>query len=178
LQPYEQLAKVLKSSGHESEATEVLIAKQVDLRLYGDLGWWAKLWNRVLGFSIGYGYKPHRALFGMLFFLLVGTVAFQFGYWDHLITPSNNVANERKARMDYPKFHAFIYSLDTFLPIVDLKQKGYWLPNANQGDNVIPGVRFRYGGLLRIYFWAHIVFGWILTTLWVTGFTGLVRRLN
>jgi hypothetical protein len=22
------------------------------------LGWWAKLWNHVLGFSIGYGYKP------------------------------------------------------------------------------------------------------------------------
>jgi hypothetical protein len=54
--------------------------------------------------------------------------------------------------MDYPKFQAFIYSLDNFLPIVYLKQRAIGLPNANQGDNVIPGVRFRYSGLLRIYF--------------------------
>ena len=40
-QPYEQLADVMKSYGYESEATEVLIAKQDDLRRYGDLGWWA-----------------------------------------------------------------------------------------------------------------------------------------
>jgi hypothetical protein len=86
LQPYEQLAHVLKSSGYESEATEVLIAKQVDLRRYGDLGWWAKLWNHVLGFSIRHGYKPHRALYGILIFLLLGTVFFQVGYWGHMIS--------------------------------------------------------------------------------------------
>ena len=176
--PYEQLAKVLKSSGHESEATEVLIAKQDDLRRYGDLGWWAKFAILLLGFSIRHGYKPRRALFGMLIFILFGTIAFQAGYWCHLLTRSNNLANVPIARADYPKFQAFVYSLDTFLPIVDLNQKGYWLPNANHGDNVIPGVRFRWGGLLRIYFWVHIIFGWILTTLWVAGFTGLVRRLN
>src|SRR5271165_3806248 len=176
--PYEQLAKVLKSSSHESEATEVLIAKQDDLRRYGDLGWWAKFAILLLGFSIRHGYKPRRALFGMLIFILFGTIAFQAGYWCHLLTRSNNLANVPIARADYPKFQAFVYSLDTFLPIVDLNQKGYWLPNANHGDNVIPGVRFRWGGLLRIYFWVHIIFGWILTTLWVAGFTGLVRRLN
>jgi hypothetical protein len=66
LQPYGHLAKVLKSSGYESEATEVLIAKQDDLRCYGDLGWWAKFWNLVLEFSIGHGYKPHRAFLLMI----------------------------------------------------------------------------------------------------------------
>jgi hypothetical protein len=178
LQPYDQLAKVLKESGYEREATEVLIAKQDDLRRYGELGWWAKFANCVLGFTIRHGYKPHLAFYGMLFFLLLGTVCFQAGYWCHLVTRSNNLANVPIARADYPKFQAFVYSLDTFLPIVDLYQKGYWLPNANHGDNVIPGVRFRWGGLLRIYFWVHIIFGWILTTLWVAGFIGIIRRRN
>jgi hypothetical protein len=82
----------------------------------GDLGWWAKLWNRVLRFSIGHGYKPHRALYGMLFFLLVGAVFFQIGNCGHLITPSNNVTIERKARMDYPKFHAYRLTLNPRLP--------------------------------------------------------------
>jgi hypothetical protein len=63
LQPYEQLANVLKASGYESDATEVLIAKQDDLRRYGDLNWGAKAWKHVLRFVIGYGYKPHRAFF-------------------------------------------------------------------------------------------------------------------
>jgi hypothetical protein len=178
LQPYEQLAKVLKASGYESEATEVLIAKKDDLRRYGNLGWVAKIWNRLLGISIGHGYRSHRALFGLLGFLLIGTIFFQCGFWGHVITPNYSVRADRKSTNDYPKFQAFVYSLDTLLPIVDLKQKGYWLPNANKGENVIQGIRFRWGGLLRIYLWVHILFGWVLTTLWVAGFTGIVRRLN
>jgi hypothetical protein len=114
----------------------------------------------------------------MLLFLLVGTACFQVGYWEHLITRAKNVAQEFNEPADYPKFQAFVYSLDALLPIVDLRQKGYWLPNANKGDNVIPGVGFRWGGLLRVYFWVHIIFGWILTTLWVAGFTGIIRGRN
>jgi hypothetical protein len=31
------------------------------------------------------------------------------------------------------------------------------------------------GSLLRCYFWFHIIAGWILTTLWVGGLTGLLK---
>jgi hypothetical protein len=180
-QPYEQLAKVLKSSGYESEATEVLIAKQVDLRRYGDLWWWAKLWNRVLGFSIGHGYKPHRALLWIIYLVFLGGAVFHDGYRNHLITQSSDLQNGLEVKMNYPKFQPFVYSLDCFLPIIDLRQKGYWLPNANKGyEIVVPatGLRVRWGGLLRVYFWVHTILGWALTTLWLAGFTGLVRRLK
>lgn len=30
----------------------------------------------------------------------------------------------------YPEFNSFFYSLDTFLPIVDLHQESYWIPHA------------------------------------------------
>jgi hypothetical protein len=65
----------------------------------------------------------------------------------------------------YPSFNPFIYSLDTFLPIVDLRQKGYCLPNAHK----------TVGLLVQIYLVIHIICGWILTTLWVAGFSGLIR---
>jgi hypothetical protein len=56
-------------------------------------------------------------------------------------------ASTIKSTNDYPKFQAFVYSLDTLLPIVDLKQKGYRLPNANQAENLIRGISFQWGGL-------------------------------
>jgi len=180
-QPYEQLAKVLKSSGHESEATKVLITKQDDLRRHGDLGWWAKVWNRVLGVSIGHGYKPHRAFFLMIYFVGLGAGMFHDGYKNHLITPSSEVKNEYGTKTNYPKFQPFIYSLDCFLPFIDLKQKNAWSANANKGYEIVIrriGLRVRWGGLLRAYLCVHTLLGWALTTLWVAGFTGLVRRLN
>ncbi|WP_210407761.1 hypothetical protein, partial [Hydrocoleum sp. CS-953] len=68
------------------------------------------------------------------------------------------------------------YSLDTFIPIVDLHQQTYWLPNPKKGRE-IPLILFKVktGALLKWYLWVHIVFGWILTSLWVAGFSGLVR---
>lgn len=175
LQPYEQLADVLKLGGYESEATDVLIAKQEDLRRYGDLGWGAKLSNLVLG-AIGHGYRPLKAFGGMLCFIVLGTILFQIGYINKLIKPSSSVFISRQGKMDSPQFQALVYSVDTFIPLLSLNEKSYWLINANGGANVIPGVRL--GGLLRIYLLVHIIFGWALTTIWVAGFTGLVRRLK
>ncbi|NEP39316.1 MAG: hypothetical protein F6K35_08650 [Okeania sp. SIO2H7] len=66
--------------------------------------------------------------------------------------------------------------LDTFIPIVDLHQQEFWLPNPKKGEE-IPLILFKVkaGRLLRWYLWIHIIFGWILTSLWVAGFSGLVR---
>jgi hypothetical protein len=186
LQPYEQLAKVLRSNGDESAAKRVLIAKQNDLRLHGKLRWWAKCWNWLLYVTIGHGYEPHRALVGMLFFVLLGWGIFGWAYDRHLMSRTSDIPgykewdqgdpnrpkSEREAERDYPKFNRFVYSLDAFLPIVDLKEKSYWLPNANKSTD---GWSFRAGAAVRIYLWIHIMFGWILTTLWVAGFSGLVR---
>lgn len=189
LQPYEQLAKVLRSNGDESAAKRVLIAKQDDLRRYGNLRWWAKCWNWLLGFTIRHGYEPHRALVGMLFFVLLGWGIFGWAYDNKLMSRTIDITGykdseqgdpyrvkrEKEAERDYPKFNRFVYSLDAFLPIVDLKEKSYWLPNANKS---VAGRSFRFGAAVRIYLWIHIIFGWILTTLWVAGFSGLVRSGN
>ena len=186
-QPYEQAARVLRASGHEQAATEVLIGKQEDLRQYGNLSRIGWFWNWFLGHTITHGYKPHYALYWATGFIAVGTALFGLGYGQNprLISPANvapfevTAATAPQLSEDYPKFNALVYSLDVFVPIVDFYQKSYWLPNANRGAE-IPLVVFKYrtGALLRWYFWLHIVAGWVLTSLWVAGFTGLVRRLE
>jgi hypothetical protein len=77
----------------------------------------------------------------------------------------------------YPKFNAFIFSLETFLPLVKLEMGDYWQPDANKGEPMPDSKRaiLTTGALLRIYFWIHIIAGWILTTLLVGALAGLIK---
>jgi hypothetical protein len=82
---------------------------------------------------------------------------------------------------DYPKFNPFVYSVETFVPLVKLGIGEKWTPNANRGAplNVgtlgLLGFPRTWGSLLRYYLWFHIIAGWVLTTLWVGGLTGLAK---
>jgi hypothetical protein len=170
-QPYEQLAKVLRATGHESEAIKILIAKQKDRRRFGGLTIAGKFWNWVLGITISHGYRPHQALVYALGFILFGWWIFYNGYIQGLITPINT--------QSHPAFNAFIYSLDLFTPIIKLFQKDYWILNDNSGNEIsFLFLKIRFGIFLQYYYCLHILAGWGITTLWVAGFTGLVRRLN
>ena len=100
---------------------------------------------------------------------------------------NSNTNQQQTISDDYPKFHAFMYSVDAFIPVIDFHQQSYWLPNANikrdleiplNYSNIICYKNACIGSLLRWYFWFHIVMGWVLTSLAVAGFTGLVRRLG
>lgn len=162
VQPYEQLAHVLRVTGDEAAAKKVLIAKQNDLRQRGNLGWFERIWNGILGFTIAHGYEPHRALLGMLFFFMLGSWIFGAAADSRLMSRTKI---EEFTHEDYPTFNKYVYSLDAFVPFIDLKEKGYWIPDASKN----------YGGWVLLYLWIHIIAGWILTTLWVAGFSGLVR---
>jgi hypothetical protein len=78
---------------------------------------------------------------------------------------------------NYPEFNAVIYSLEMFTPLVKLAMGDYWLPNAKRGtQHQFMKIKLpKSGSLLRGYLWCHILAGWILSTLWVAGLTGLVK---
>ena len=188
-QTYEQLAEVLKKEGDPDAATEILIHKERDIR--PKLNRLSKFWNYFLDATIAYGYKPTQALVWSSLFISFGWNVFALGYYNCSNSISNNKclfspaseispyteeSNNKKIDIDYPEFNFWLYSLDTFIPIVDLHQQEFWLPNSQKGRE-IPLILFKVktGGLLRWYLWVHIVFGWILTSLWVAGFSGLVR---
>ncbi len=179
-QPYEQLAAVLRKSGQERDARKILIAKNEDRARLAKT-WSEKCWYHVLGPMIGYGYRPLNALWGVAAFVALGWVLFGIGYRARLITPQSesayvkgsvSTAEGRELSDVYPRFNFLVYSVDTFVPLIDLHQAKYWLPNAHRGRELL---KIKAGGLLRLYLWIHITMGWALTMLLVAGLTGLVR---
>ncbi|MFH1081659.1 MAG: hypothetical protein V1766_15595 [Pseudomonadota bacterium] len=185
-QSYEQLALVYMKEGREEDAKKVFIEKNKDTLLIAQKSCLGIFWHRFLGWTIGYGYKPFHALYWMFAFIVIGWICFGLGNYYELMTPSKIVTylahgtvNEKEVLSpDYPKFNsvldAFIYSVDAFIPVIDLNMKKYWLPNASKGDKW-----FRYvtlGEVLRIYLIFHIFAGWILTTIFLVGLTGLIKK--
>jgi hypothetical protein len=182
-QPFEQLAALLRRKGSEEEARKVMIAKNEEHARY--VKWRPEwLWYGVFGHLIGYGYSPWRA-FGISWIVIaIGWWLFRRGYRRGLVTPTGGAEytveqdGTHPSSSDYPKFNAFVYSLENFVPIVKLGISENWEPNGSR--NVLGSrnrLRFppKTGGWLRGYLWIHIILGWVLTTLWVGGITGLVK---
>ena len=183
-QPYEQLAAVLRKGGHDADAKKILIAKAKDRTRLAQLTLPEKCWYHFFGKFIGYGYRPWRAFWIGLVVVALGWLLFGIGFGADVMTPtkegayvSDSGGENRRLSEDYPKFNPLVYSFDMFVPLVNLHQASYWLPNANQGTELlnIKGFRLLAGSLLRHYLWFHIIMGWILTTLLVVGLTGLIR---
>ena len=181
-QPYQQLAEVLRRSGREADAKKVLIARERARRKHGGLTRKGRVWSVILDVMIGHGYKPYKIIPWGAVFVLLGWALFYHGHEAGRMVPVDEGAyasaeyrQTGKPPAGYPAFNAFVYSLDTFLPIVDLHQETYWEPSSgsyctgwSQNDHYDPWLRF--------YLWFQILAGWFVTTLGVAGFTGLVRK--
>jgi hypothetical protein len=186
-QPYVQLAKALKQSGRSEGEIEVLIAQRVAQRRSGNMSLPARAWNLLLQATIGYGYRPLRALWWITGFVLLGSVLFGWGYRAGVMTPSEPeayaaFASGGRPPVHYPHFSALVYSLENFLPVVDLHMGNYWRPNVRERVVEDPASGewmtepAAYGGrLLRWYLWFHILAGWTLTPLMFAGLSGLIR---
>lgn len=191
-QPYEQMAAVLRSMGLQDDAVKVMIAKNQELG-HHPRGIEDYLWYRLFGPFIGFGYTPWNAFYVSIVVILIGYCLFKIGKRFQIVTPTKPDDYDRHQEL-YPKFNAFIYSLETFVPLVRLGLDEYWTPNANCGPELhilrrkkthkggLPSPQeagrsqpLKVGSLLRCYYWFHIIAGWVLTTLWVGGLTGLLK---
>ena len=187
-QPYEQLAAVFKKEGLEEDAKKILIAKNEDpARLRQMHNIFRKAWHYVKMVTIRYGYRPWYALIHAAIVVLLGWGLFWCGNQFGLISPSTTFAYVQYADppnslpAGYPTFHSFVYSLDVFLPIIDLHQESHWLPHRDTFDRgpYLPVlVRWSWRVLecsLQWYMWAQIMIGWLLTSLFIAGFTRIIR---
>lgn len=212
-QPYKQLAKVLREAGHEADATIIEVQRErerraslakgiveigqrrAERRRVGTAFYLARAkalnaWSLILYATIGYGYKPWRLSYYAMGALFIGWIMFASGYQLSIMSPTTREATidfntkcERPAY--YPRFNAFVYSLETLVPVLDLRQKAFWLPTSAVAlgchtSLMIPGTAYDFanifGFVLRGYFWTHIIIGWLLTALLTVALTGLVRR--
>jgi hypothetical protein len=206
-QPYDQMAAAFRNMGLPDQATDILIAENwdharafylstmIDFLDFNKL--LALLWYRGIGPLIGYGYRPANALWFFLFFLTVGTRVFQNANRMGIIVPTKPNADQLP---NYPKFHPFIYSLETFIPLLKLGMGEYWGPSdvSDKPIFILPfalkkfTLCFLYGQLdanhrlaisphppsllVRHYLWIHIICGWLVTTLLLAGLSGILKK--
>lgn len=174
-QPYEQLVQVYQETGHPTEARTVALARRRDLRLYGHPTPYRRALDWLLDKTINYGYQTWRAVLGIA--VLYGVVLALFWYAQHrtgLIVPVQSIQGLQPkptaatCASDYPCFSPVGYAIDTVIPLVNVHQATYWGPNASAP----------FGWFFVWVSWAGIVLGWLLATLAVAGYTGLVRSTD
>ena len=173
-QPYEQLAKVLKNQGHERAAKDILVAMNEDPLFLKGMGWVHRPLHWLYGFAFGYKHNFRRAWRPILILIAIGWCVFWLGFQ----TPGVMVP---KAPPVKTSASAIMYSIDLFVPVIDLRQAKLWEPDPSK-KGAVTIVCFKFhttvpvsGRWLRRWMWIHIFAGWVLTTLFVVGLTGLIR---
>jgi hypothetical protein len=175
-QPYRELAKVLRERGDDSGATTVLIVEE-DLR-HAQMGVIGRAWGHFLNWTIGYGHRPLRAILWSVLVVTLGAIVVGVGKRAGLMRltwPENSTVPEGNPTSG---LSPLLYSLDVFLPFVNLHQEHYWWPDESaSGECSFLGRPLLIGGnFLRAYLWVQIIAGWLLSAIFVAGVTGLIRN--
>jgi hypothetical protein len=143
---YEELTAAYRRIGDDDAARLVQLAKQRRHRT--TLPWYGRLWGHVQDATVGYGFRPMRALGWLLSLLAVGSVAFA------VHAPPPLKADEA------PDFNPVFYTLDLLLPVISFGQDAAFAPK----------------GWYQTLSYVLIVTGWILATTVFAGVTRTVSR--
>jgi len=143
----------------------------------------------VLRFTIGYGYRPARAV-GWALILIIGLGLFFRATWQagdmtpnaapilvskgwieatetHPENPGAFWSDTGQAGQDWETFFSFAYAADLVIPIVNLGQESAWAPSTSRSP------LGRIGWWLR---WFAKGLGWIVTALGAAAITGVIRK--
>jgi hypothetical protein len=143
---FEQLTAAYRRTGDDHAARLVQLAKQRRHRT--TLPWYGRWWGRVQDATVGYGFRPMRALGWLLSLLAVGSVAFA------LDAPPPLKADEA------PPFDPVFYTLDLLLPVISFGQEAAFAPR----------------GFQQALAYILVLTGWILATTVIAGVTRTVSR--
>ncbi|MTD52797.1 hypothetical protein [Amycolatopsis pithecellobii] len=150
-QPYFQLATAHAAAGHERDVRRIHIVRQKDLLRRGQLGFWGRLWHRITGLTVGYGYRPALALVW-----LIGTVLTSVLVTVVAARPTGSCSVVERVGP----------ALSTVTPLVKADTPARCLVNTTTVT----------GQAVLVANWALQALAWAFLTLFVAGFTGLVRR--
>jgi hypothetical protein len=146
---WQQLIEVYRAQGRDDEATRTAIAMHNDRMRRAGLPRYRRWGRQVLRVTVGHGYRPWLA--GIWAAAIISAFALVVWKWSGMFVPGT----ERLTGSPQP----VAYAADTFLPIVDLGEAGDWTPTR----------------WVRWVDWSVILLGWALTTIFVAGFTRIVR---
>ena len=148
-QPYTELMAYYRREGRDADARRVGFERE--RRRRGQLRIAGQLWNLFLRFTVGYGYKPLRAVVLLAVLVCVGARVFSSLHTDGQIPA---------IRHPHPPFVALIYTLDRLIPVVSF------------------GLRDAFGPRGSAQWWAfgYTLLGWMLTVAVLAGVNAAVRR--
>lgn len=110
--PYDCLAASYRDGGHDDHADTVLLAKQRHRHsTYRSAG---RLWGWLQEWTVGYGYRPWRAVWWLAACWLLGALWFSYHQLPRLDTGQD------------PSWQPVIYAADLLIPVVNLGQDGLW----------------------------------------------------
>jgi hypothetical protein len=179
VQPYRQFAKFLNQEGDDRGSRQVLV--EMEKRARQGRGWRARSTSWLLRVTIGYGYFSLRALGWLLALVLLGCIVYQRAYTRGEMIPTNKevydeVSRDNTLPANYEPFSPLPYSLENSFPLVKLGVAEQWTPK-HDGQRVISQpsgwISLRF---LEWFRWGQVCLGWVLTTLFVAGVTGIVRK--
>lgn len=142
---YERLAAYYRQIGHDDDAQTVQLARHRRRRSSARMP--ARLWGYFEDLTVGYGYRPGRALGWLL--ALTSLVAIVFA----AVPP-------QPVRANGPAFQPIVFALDVILPILDLGQEKAFTPSSNTAWVA----------------WASAIGGWLLATTVIAGLTRRLSR--
>jgi hypothetical protein len=194
--PWEEAAKAFRAQGNEPGAERLLIIQQRLTRKtqIGPVGRLRRAWSAVFDWTVGYGYRPGRALFVLLALIAAVAITLSPSDWNAsmrttdeagviyspvgVLGTTSPAANTATADPDAtgPEaascglgkvrcFNPYVYAVDTVVPIINLGQRSTWYPSRDDG-----------GGWLEIWLNIATVLGWTASTIFALSFTRLGRR--
>jgi phage baseplate assembly protein gpV len=197
-QAWVHLSRRLAAQGFHDDAREIAIARRRRQRRSASVTRGARLQGWLLDVFALYGYNPWRTVLWMAAFVLLFA-----GIWwwaaegcgredckDESVfamaLKGNYGQDDRSAEARYPGFSPLAYSLDVFLPFVNLGFKEHWRPRTGYlpfATVPLPAeslhgraeMTLTLGGVLYVLYVAEMLIGLILASLAVTGFAGLLR---
>lgn len=163
-QPYRQLAAVTQAAGHDGDTRKILIAQRRDqLKRNVISSRPERVWAKVTGLTLGYGYQPWRALTGLVA-IVAAAIALTIlagGHHGGLV----HAAGTARPGTPCTTLEQIGVGVDLGLPLIKSTAKDNCATSATQAKTVI-----------TITGWVLQLFAWALATLFVAGFTGAVRK--
>ncbi|MEO0612637.1 MAG: hypothetical protein AAFY83_04920 [Pseudomonadota bacterium] len=196
-----QLTRIYRNTGRDLDAREIAKDREkCRTKMYFSRGRRvAGFLRQSLGVFFGYGYDALRATGFCVFFMVVFAALFWKFERDGVMVPSSNEAliysaglGEADAIVPPPGYAAFnplMYSVDLFVPFVNLQQAERWQPRSYV-DSAAPRptvgeIRENPLRLLRFFdwlvhpktiMWLEILFGWVFVTTTGLTFSGVLRQ--
>jgi hypothetical protein len=164
-QPYQQLASVYRAAGHDRDVRQILIAQRQAQLARGVLTGRERLWARITGTILGYGYQPWRALLFLLCVVITSVLlTITLGVHGALIHPPDP-KNPTAATVSCTVAERIGVGLEVGAPFLDTHAR-----DSCTTTRTATGIGLSYS------IWGMQLLTGILAALFVAGFTSIVRK--